>query len=159
VTTLQLDWSNEQDEIELPEQLDHILNQLLFIAGQSEHMSSGEVTLTFVSDTDIQTLNAQYRGIDKPTDVLSFSMLEAHEEEMSIQYDEAPEPSIGDIVIAVPTALRQSIDYGHSLQREIGFLFVHGFLHLLGYDHTDEASEQMMISKQEHILQQAGLVR
>lgn len=78
------------------------------------------------------------------------------------EYDDAEEmfeEPLGDIIISVPRAIAQSEDYGHSVERELGFLFVHGFLHLLGYDHQDEESEKEMFAKQEHILQQAGLVR
>ncbi len=66
---------------------------------------------------------------------------------------------LGDIIISAERALEQSKEYGHSLERELGFLFVHGFLHLLGYDHQDESSERIMIAKQEAVLQQAGLLR
>jgi len=66
---------------------------------------------------------------------------------------------LGDIIISVPRAIAQSEDYGHSVERELGFLFVHGFLHLIGYDHQSEEEEKVMFGKQEHILQQAGLVR
>ena len=66
---------------------------------------------------------------------------------------------LGDIIISVETAERQAEEYGHSLEREIGFLFVHGFLHLIGYDHGDEESEAVMTAKQEAVLQKAGLPR
>ncbi|MNZ68340.1 Endoribonuclease YbeY [compost metagenome] len=66
---------------------------------------------------------------------------------------------LGDIIISVETARAQSEEYGHSLEREIGFLFVHGFLHLIGYDHQDDETEAEMTAKQEAILQQAGLSR
>jgi probable rRNA maturation factor len=66
---------------------------------------------------------------------------------------------LGDIVISVPKAIAQSEEYGHSLERELGFLFVHGFLHLIGYDHQDEATEREMFELQERILLKAGLTR
>ncbi|WP_372637734.1 rRNA maturation RNase YbeY, partial [Cohnella sp.] len=66
---------------------------------------------------------------------------------------------LGDIVISVPRAEAQAAEYGHSFERELGFLFVHGFLHLLGYDHGDEEEEKEMFSKQEEVLREAGLVR
>ncbi|WP_274363262.1 rRNA maturation RNase YbeY [Paenibacillus thermotolerans] len=154
--SLRLDMMNEQDAVSLPDGIEETLHRLLRLAGESEGVEAGEVALTFVNDEEIRELNKQYRGLDKSTDVLSFSMWEGEE------LAEAPELSddpIGDIVISAETAKRQSEEYGHSLEREIGFLFVHGFLHLIGYDHQDEASEKEMIGKQERVLQQAGLTR
>ena len=73
--------------------------------------------------------------------------------------EEAIPRLLGDIVISVPTAVRQSEEYGHSIERELGFLFVHGFLHLIGYDHDTEEAEKEMFARQEAILQKAGLYR
>lgn len=93
-------------------------------------------------------------------------MNESGEDELDIIYEveegEALEdvPDVlGDIIISVTRAQEQAQEYGHSLERELGFLFVHGFLHLLGYDHQDEASEAEMMSKQETVLAQVGLTR
>lgn len=151
-------WSNEQDVLDVPEQWMRILESLLDITAQTEHIPSGEVSLTFVDDEDIRQLNGQFRGIDEPTDVLSFPMLEDDIEMLDFDESES-DVLLGDIVISVPTALRQSEQYGHSIEREVGFLFVHGLLHLLGYDHEDEYAETQMFTKQEAILQKAGLVR
>lgn len=133
------------------------LEQLLAFAGEAEGIHEGEVSLSFVDDETIRELNRDYRGIDSPTDVLSFPMFEDEAERIAAQ----EEGSLlwGDIIISVPTAKRQSEEYGHSLEREIGFLFVHGFLHLLGYDHETEEQEKEMFALQEHILQRAGLKR
>lgn len=93
-------------------------------------------------------------------------MNESGEDELDIIYEveegEALEdvPDVlGDIIISVTRAQEQALEYGHSLERELGFLFVHGFLHLLGYDHQDETSEAEMMSKQEKVLSQVGLTR
>ncbi|MNL65169.1 Endoribonuclease YbeY [compost metagenome] len=111
-------------------------------------------------------MNLEYRGIDRPTDVLSFAMNETGEDEPEIIYaleeDEEGEDVpyvLGDIIISVTRAQEQALEYGHSLERELGFLFVHGFLHLLGYDHQDAVSEAEMMSKQEKVLAQVGLTR
>jgi probable rRNA maturation factor len=129
-----------------------------------------------VDDQAIHELNKQYRGIDKPTDVLSFAMSETGEDEIEIHYDDAAEDEpdiepgmankedsfiepLGDIIISVQRAIAQAEDYGHSVERELGFLFVHGFLHLIGYDHQSEEDEKSMFAKQEDILQKAGLER
>ncbi|SDT36643.1 probable rRNA maturation factor [Paenibacillaceae bacterium GAS479] len=164
--SLTMDWSSEQDKMDIPAAWGQRLEQLLVLAGQAEGISEGEVAVTFVDDDRIHELNREYRGIDRPTDVLSFAMQEDGEDELGIVFEveeeneELPfiEP-LGDIIISVETAARQAEEYGHSLEREIGFLFVHGFLHLIGYDHQDAEAEAVMTAKQEAVLQQAGLTR
>ncbi|UVI32141.1 rRNA maturation RNase YbeY [Paenibacillus spongiae] len=164
--SLQLEWSNDQDRIAIPESYIERLKQLLEIAGEAEGITKGEVALTFVDDAGIHQLNLDYRGIDRPTDVLSFAMQEETDEELDILYEVESEDEalpfegvLGDIIISAERAKAQSEEYGHSLEREIGFLFVHGFLHLIGYDHGDEASEAVMTGKQEAVLSKAGLSR
>jgi probable rRNA maturation factor len=161
--SLILEWNNEQNAYEIGGALIAKLEELLRIAGEQEGIAEGEVALTFVDDEEIHRLNREYRGIDRPTDVLSFAMQEMGDEELAIQYDDEDagifvEP-LGDIIISVPRAIAQSEEYGHSIERELGFLFVHGFLHLIGYDHGTEEEEKEMFAKQEHILQKAGLTR
>lgn len=178
--SLVLEWNNELNEMEIPQHWIARLEQLLTIAGEIEQIHTGEVALTFVDDEAIRILNRDYRNLDERTDVLSFAMNEAGEGEMAIVYEtleeqselegaedleedstdglEIPEP-LGDIIISLDRAKAQSEEYGHSLEREIGFLFVHGFLHLLGYDHHDQEEETAMFAKQELILQKAGLSR
>lgn len=169
-----LEWNNEQNQVDIPESLFERLNQLLQIAGELERVTDGEVALTLVDDAEIHELNKQYRGIDRPTDVLSFAMQEMGDDELEIVYetDEADEHAedasesdgqfeepLGDIIISVERAVQQAEEYGHSFERELGFLFVHGFLHLIGYDHQDEAEEKKMFGKQDEILEKAGLLR
>lgn len=157
---VQLEWSNEQEEIQLPDALLDQFQQLLEITAEVEQLDTGMVDLTFVNDETIHQLNKQYRGIDRATDVLSFAMTETMEEEPEIVFEEeTPSEMLGDIIISVPRAKQQSEEYGHSLERELGFLFVHGLLHLLGYDHGSDEEEREMFSKQEYILQKAGLLR
>lgn len=164
--SLELVWNNEQDQFEITEELIALLESILQKAGEAEGVEDGEVDLTFVDDEAIHELNREYRGIDRPTDVLSFAMHEVTNDELEIIYelDEGEEQGnvpdvLGDIIISVPRAKLQSEEYGHSLERELGFLFVHGFLHLLGYDHQDETSEAEMMGKQEAVLAEVGLTR
>ena len=110
-----------------------------------------EFNLIFVTDEEIKRLNQTYRKIDRVTDVLSFALCDDLENEMK--------NSLGDIFIAVDQARRQASEYGHSLKREMAFLAVHGYLHLLGYDHQTKEEEEQMFAKQEAILLQAGLKR
>jgi probable rRNA maturation factor len=157
---LTLEWNNEQDALEILPSLIEQLEKLLQLAGQQEEVATGEVALSFVTDEEIKQLNKQYRNLDQPTDVLSFAMQEPGLDELEVIYDQIPviEP-LGDIIISIPRAIAQSEEYGHSMEREIGFLFVHGFLHLIGYDHEDETAEAEMFAKQELILELAGLTR
>jgi probable rRNA maturation factor len=164
--SLRLDWNNEQNKIEIPDSFIARLEQLLQLAGEAEGLTEGEVTLSIVDDEEIHQLNRDYRGIDRPTDVLSFAMHEETDEELDIIYEVESEDEdipldgmLGDIIISAERAKLQSEEYGHSLERELGFLFVHGFLHLIGYDHQDEAAEAIMTEKQESVLRQAGLNR
>ncbi len=118
-----------------------------------------EVSVTFMFDEAIQKVNAQYRGIDAPTDVISFALEETTEEEVAIVGNEEMPTILGDILISVDTAERQAEEYGHDLKREIGFLALHGFLHLLGYDHMNEEDEKLMFGRQKAILDSFGLER
>lgn len=173
---LTLEWSSEQEVKEITPAFIEKIEELLRLAGELEGVTVGEVALTFVDDEAIQELNKQYRDLDKPTDVLSFAMSEFGEDEIQINYEdnelnsaegsqddesvsEAFIEPLGDIIISVPRAIAQAEDYGHSVERELGFLFVHGFLHLIGYDHQSEDEEKIMFAKQEDILQKAGLTR
>ncbi|MCU0104662.1 rRNA maturation RNase YbeY [Acholeplasma vituli] len=104
-----------------------------------------EMNIIFMDKPQIQELNRTYRNIDKVTDVISFPDQEDN--------------YIGDIFICLERAQEQAVDYGHNIEREIGFLAVHGYLHLLGYDHHTEAEEKIMFAKQEEILKRASLER
>ncbi|MBW4080133.1 rRNA maturation RNase YbeY [Paenibacillus sp. S150] len=164
--SLAIVWSNEQEEHHISDELIALLESILQMAGEAEGIRKGEVDLTFVNNERIHELNLEYRGIDRATDVLSFAMNETGEDEPEIIYaleDNGEQEDVpyvlGDIIISVPRAQEQALEYGHSLERELGFLFVHGFLHLLGYDHQDAASEAEMMSKQENVLVRAGLTR
>ena len=118
---------------------------------------SVEVSVRFVDDEEIHALNLQYRNVDRSTDVLSFPLGE--DGVYDINYSTGAK-MLGDIVISVEHAIEQAKTYGHSLQREIGFLTVHSMLHLLGYDHEAGGIEQVrMREKEETILTQLGLKR
>ncbi|MFD2369707.1 rRNA maturation RNase YbeY [Brevibacillus sp. GCM10020057] len=146
----------------IEERLQNLIVKCLETAAVQEDVN-GEVVVTIVSNERIHELNRDYRNVDRPTDVLSFAMNEPGEGEMEIYMDEselAKFPNmLGDIIISLPKAQEQAEDYGHSLDRELGFLAVHGFLHLLGYDHGTEEEEKEMFSRQEAVLEQIGLTR
>lgn len=122
-----------------------------------EFEGSAEVSVTFVDDDAIQVLNKQYRDIDASTDVLSFPLGENGEYDIN---NDTGAKMLGDIVISIPHAVDQAERYGHTLQREIGFLTVHSMLHLLGYDHVNGGIESVrMREKEETVLTQLGLKR
>lgn len=114
-----------------------------------------EISVSIVTNEEIQKLNKEFRNIDKATDVLSFPMCTFDMEE-AFDYNENDEIILGDIVISIDKAKEQAEEYGHSLEREIAFLTVHSMLHLMGYDHMEVEEEKEMIKKQKEILQQAG---
>ena len=114
-----------------------------------------EVDITLVDDAAIHELNRTYRGIDRPTDVLSFALDEG-EEEPEVDDDEI-EHLLGDVIISAPTAVRQGEEYGHGLEREMTYLAVHGMLHLLGYDHMEEKDKLIMRKREEEVLRRLDL--
>ncbi|MCG3085814.1 rRNA maturation RNase YbeY [Anoxybacillus sp. LAT_35] len=149
-----IDETNEMTEEQI-----NLIEQLLQHAAKEEHVpDDAEVSVTFVDNEKIREINRDYRGKDQPTDVISFALEEMGEEEIEIVGIDVP-PVLGDIIISVPKAREQAEQYGHSFMRELGFLAVHGFLHLLGYDHETEEEEKVMFAKQEQLLQQFGLTR
>lgn len=128
-----------------------------------------EIGLLLVDNEAIRQLNKDYRKIDSPTDVLSFALQEKTEDEPDIYFDEDDaavndfseemENMLGDIVISLERAREQAAEYGHSLDREIVFLAVHGTLHLLGYDHDSEEQTRSMRDMEEKIMDKIGLMR
>ena len=163
VENIQVEILNELGETHSLD-VNDLLTRALRAAAQHEEIEAGEVVVTLVDDARIQELNRTYRDKDTSTDVLSFPMQD--EDDPEIYFDTEEEAAelnrvdmLGDIIISVPTAQRQAEEYGHSLEREIAFLAVHGFLHLIGYDHMSEEEEKEMFGRQETILAEMGLTR
>ena len=152
---------NEQDE-EITQEHQQLIENCLQKAAQFEEIK-GEVVITLVNNERIHELNRDYRGVDRPTDVLSFALNEEGEGDMEIfveesEFDDYPN-MLGDIIISIPRTKEQAQDYGPPFERELGFLAVHGFLHLIGYDHGTPEEEKDMFTRQENILQEVGLTR
>ncbi|WP_147802943.1 rRNA maturation RNase YbeY [Alkalicoccus halolimnae] len=116
-------------------------------------LPGAEVSVTFVRDENIQTLNRDYRNKNQVTDVLSFALNEGDEEIVGADIPDV----MGDIIISADRAEAQAEEYGHSFEREICFLAVHGFLHLSGYVHESETEEKEMFTRQEEILRTHGI--
>ncbi|TDM13108.1 rRNA maturation RNase YbeY [Macrococcus lamae] len=135
--------------------LPQIESLLQFAATEEGIEEEAEVAVSFVSSEEIKSINAEYRNKDSVTDVISFAMEEGE--------DDFEDPSmvrlLGDIIICVERAREQADDYGHSFEREVGFLALHGLLHLLGYDHMTETDEKQMFGRQDEILTAFGLTR
>ena len=137
------------------EDLDEINNLDEFINFALKYLKLDKVifNIIFVDDTYIHNLNKEYRGIDRPTDVISFAL------EDDTSFIKTEFKVLGDIYISLDTAKRQADEYKHSLKREISFLSIHGLLHLLGYDHMEKEDEIKMFALQELILNEAGIKR
>lgn len=113
-----------------------------------------EVGLLLTTGKEVRRLNRRYRGQDKETDVLSFSLAEG-----ALAEGEGAPVNLGQVVVSYPRAVRQAAVYGHSVEREVAFLTVHGVLHLLGYDHQTPADEQRMFGRQDAVLEALGITR
>ncbi|MET3682448.1 putative rRNA maturation factor [Alkalibacillus flavidus] len=154
---MQIDLIDETEKVQ--DDLIQLLHDVLQYAAQQEAVDdAAEMSVTLVDDETIQQINADYRGKDYATDVISFALEEQGEGEMDIIGDDIP-VHLGDIVISIDRAEAQADEYNHSFEREFAFLGVHGLLHLLGYDHETETDEKAMFHKQETILQSFGLKR
>lgn len=150
--------TNDQKTVKIPTGVRLLVRRCCNAVLTFEDFSEpAEISVTFVDDERIHELNKMHRDVDKSTDVLSFPLGEDG------VYDKDLDTGaclLGDIVISVETAVRQADTYGHTLQREIGFLTVHSMLHLLGYDHVNGGIEAVrMREKEERVLSELGLKR
>ena len=154
---LNIDFLDETNEVK--DEHIALVEKLLQHAAKVEKVEEGsEVSITFVTNEAIHEINREYRDKDQPTDVISFALEEMGEGEVQIIGEGIPR-ILGDIIISTDRTREQAAEYGHSFERELGFLAVHGFLHLLGYDHMTEQEEKEMFSKQDEILRSFGLSR
>ena len=131
-----------------------VLEPLLTYALEVENVDNLEFNVIIINNEEIHKINKEYRGIDRPTDVISFAL----EDYKDIKY-ENDYRVLGDIYISIDKVKEQAKEYGHSEKRELAFLAVHGLLHLLGYDHMEKEDEKVMISKQELILDGYGITK
>lgn len=150
--------TNDQKEIKIPTGVRLLVRRCCNAVLVTENFEGpAEISVRFVDDDTIHQLNIEYRGVDRSTDVLSFPLGENGV--YDINHDTNAK-ILGDIVISIEHAIKQSKLYGHSLQREIAFLTVHSMLHLLGYDHESEGLERVrMREREETVLTQLGLKR
>ena len=150
--------TNKQSEVKIPVGIRLLIRKCCHaVLAYEKFGHDAEISVLLVNNEEIHSLNKEYRNIDRATDVLSFPLGENGE------YDDNPETGakmLGDIVISLETAQKQAQVYGHSLEREVGFLTVHSMLHLLGYDHEESSlQERLMREKEEAILGNLGISR
>jgi probable rRNA maturation factor len=150
---------NNQSEVKVPVGIRLLIRRCCQAVLTTEGFGKdAEVSVSFVSNNEIKNLNKVYRNKDSVTDVLSFPLTsEDGTEEIN---PETGAVQLGDVVISLETAVKQAQNYGHSLEREIGFLTVHSMLHLLGYDHeTSQLDQRIMREKEESVLEKLGISR
>jgi len=148
--------SNYPEELSFPTAIEENVRAAAEKVGELYGVENGEVSVTLTNNDYIHQLNRKYRQIDRPTDVLSFALNESEEPDI----ENGPDINVlGDIILSVERAEEQAVDYGHSLRREIAFLTVHGMLHLLGYDHMEEADRLEMEKEQRYVMEQLGISR
>ena len=145
------DITNNQNKLEFTSDLEKLIETVIEKAFEYENVEPRNVSVLICDNDEIKKLNGQFRGIDSPTDVLSFPM---YDEDGELDPDE-----LGDIVISLECAAAQAEEFGHSLRREVAFLTAHSMLHLFGYDHIDDSERDEMFEKQEEILAQLGITR
>ena len=143
-------FNNTNEEIKELETVEKVL----YSAMEKEKLVDTSFNLIIVDNDYIHELNKNYRGIDRETDVITFAL---EDEDTIIIGDN--ERILGDIYISIDRARSQAVDYGHSFLRELSFLAVHGFYHLLGYDHQTKEEEEVMFGKQEEVLDSYGIRR
>lgn len=152
------------DTKNVPEEKIKLIEDVLNFAGSYLKLPENtEMSVTLMDNEHIHEINKKYRGVDKPTDVISFAIEEDDPDEVPIILPEDEEfdipKNIGDIMVSMDKVKEQAEYLGHSENRELGFLVVHGFLHLNGYDHMKEEDEKEMFGLQREILDSYGLTR
>lgn len=157
---LKVFFSNAQKAVAITPEIKKLLRKAIKTALEYEDFGrDAEVSVSFVNNDEIHELNRDYRGVDRPTDVLSFPMLDGDADEGDVDIG-ADSVVLGDIIISAEKAAEQAAAYGHSVERELAFLAVHSTLHLLGYDHEHSKEEEKdMFERQEKILTLAGVPR
>ena len=156
---LKVSIKNNQNAVKIPSGIRLLIRRCCHAVLISEGFTeNAEVSVSFVSNQEIRSLNKAYRNKDSVTDVLSFPLTG---EDGTREIDaETGNVLLGDVVISIETAVKQANIYGHSLSREIGFLTVHSMLHLLGYDHEKSPlDERIMREKEESVLEKLGISR
>lgn len=146
-------------ELEENKEWNELIEKVLTECFLTENMEKAKlyISVTLTNPENIRKLNKEYRNIDKETDVLSFPMFEKDEipNLKNLEYEEA----LGDIVISIERVKEQAKEYGHSFERELSYMLVHGFYHLMGEDHIEEKDKIVMRAKEENVLEKLNILR
>lgn len=149
-------------DIEEKKEYEEVIKKVLTTCFKEEKIEDSNlyITITLTTPEQIRKINKKYRNIDKATDVLSFPMFEKDELDEKIEKQEySHEDVLGDIVISIERVKEQAKEYGHSFERELSYMVVHGFYHLMGYDHIEEKDKKVMRPKEEKILNELKILR
>lgn len=159
---LKINIENEQEIKEVNKDLESLLHSVVKKALEYENIEENcEVNILLTDNESIREINNEQRNIDSATDVLSFPYLMTEDGELLVSEEDYYDGyiQIGDIVISLERAQEQSEEFGHSYEREVGFLTCHSVLHLLGYDHEEESDREIMRQKEEAVLELLSLTR
>ena len=148
--------SSMPENLEIDVEIVDTVRKAAYTVGELYGLDNAEVSITFTDNEHIHAINRDYRNVDRPTDVISFALNEGDEPEIE---GGAPVNVLGDIIISVEKAVEQASDYGHSVEREVAFLTVHGMLHLLGYDHIEEDDRKEMRREEDFVMEKLGISR
>lgn len=152
-------------EIEENEEYKELISNVVRECFKTEHLENANMYLNVIltNPENIRKANKEYRNIDKETDVLSFPMFEKDEIEAIISKSKEEKIQInevlGDIIVSIPKVKEQAIEYGHSTTRELAYMIVHGFYHVMGYDHMNEEEKKVMREKEENVLNKLDIKR
>ena len=152
---VEIEYLEIEKNIEYEKLIDKVLSKCFITEGLEK--SSVYISITLTNPENIRRINEEYRNIDSETDVLSFPMFEK-EEIQKIKKMEYRE-TLGDIVISIKRVEEQAKEYGHSFERELSYMIVHGFYHLMGEDHIEEEDKLKMRAKEENVLQNLNIIR
>ena len=154
---VEITYDGIDNNLEYEEIISKVINECFI----NEKMDKSKlyVSVTLTCPENIRKINKEYRDIDKETDVLSFPMFEKNEIQNLISTENEVEDILGDLIISIPKVKEQAIEYGHSFERELAYMCVHGFYHLMGYDHMVEEDKKEMRKKEDEILVKLKITR
>ena len=149
------------EKIEENDEYENLINKVVNECFKTEGLDKLKlcISITLTVPEVIKEANKKYRNIDKPTDVLSFPMFEREEVKELIKNSYDVEDVLGDLIISIPKVKEQAVEYGHSFERELAYMVVHGFYHLMGYDHMEEDDKKEMRQKEDEVLNKLGITR
>ncbi len=149
-------------DLEANDKYEKIIKKVIEQCFKEEKIENSKlyISITLTNPEHIHKINKQYRNVDRETDVLSFPMFEKNEIDEKIKNNDFEhEDVLGDIVISIEKVEEQAQEYGHSFEREFAYMLVHGFYHLMGYDHIENDDKVVMRKKEEIVLNKLGITR